>query len=344
MDSKREEYINKLIKEIYSYKREPKIAVNTIFFGGGTPSTLTPCQFSRITDAIKDSFIIENWLEFTIEANPKTLTKEKLSAYMDAGVNRLSIGLQSKNESELGILGRIHSFSDFVDSFKIARECGIKNISVDIMYAIPNQTYESLRETLESVIALSPEHISAYSLILEEGTKFYEIKDTLSLPNEEKELEMYTLIYKTLAKYGYNHYEISNYSKSGCECKHNLKYWRNQEYIGVGASAYSYFDGVRYGNTRNLDEYLSLSDFKPCESEVINLEQRRIEFIMLALRLSSGINLREYERLFDSDLYKDKHSVIDKLISLGYISLNEESLYLTERGFYLSNSIIAELI
>ncbi len=343
-DDKREEYLQRLIKEICGYKKEERIVIDTVFFGGGTPSLLTARQFSKITDAIKDTFLLKEDIEFTIEANPKTLTKEKLLAYIGNGVNRLSIGLQSKSASELGTLGRVHDYNDFLSSYTMARECGIKNISVDIMYALPGQTLGSIEDTLNSVIALTPEHISAYSLILEEGTPLFKIKDTLDLIDEEKEFEMYTLIYKTLAKNGYNHYEISNYAKRGFECKHNLKYWQDKEFIGVGLAAYSYFDGKRYGNTRDLHEYLTSYELKPCDVEIIDKEQRRTEFIMLSLRLSEGIDLALYKRLFDADLLKDRAEVIDRLVSLGYLKCDNGRLYLTDIGFYLSNSIIAELI
>ena len=251
----KEQYLKALESEIRSYT-ERNIAVDSIFIGGGTPSLLTPDEFGLITEAIKDSFDVLPDVEFTVEANPGTLNEEKLAAFVRCGVNRLSMGLQSIHENELKTLGRIHNFDDFKHSFTIARKIGINNINVDLMYGIPHQTIDSFSKTLESVCDLLPEHISLYGLIIEEGTPFYKMQRELPLPTEDTECDMYYFAAKYLRKLGYFHYEISNYAKAGMECQHNLKYWRCEEYIGVGLNAHSYLDSKRFYNSENADEYI----------------------------------------------------------------------------------------
>ena len=260
----RAQYISALLSELDLYSAS-KPRIDTVFFGGGTPSLLTPEEFSAICKKIGECFDRASEYEFTVEVNPKTLNEDKLRAFSEAGVNRLSIGLQTTHEHQLKSLGRIHTFEDFLNSYTMAREFGFDNISVDLMYGIPDQSTESFRETLVRVAELAPEHISVYGLILEEGTPFYEMRNSLNFPSEEEEEQMYYLASEILASYGYTHYEISNYAKHGRECKHNLKYWRDEEYVGVGLAAHSYLGGVRYSNTESMEEYLCgvvLPDFQ----------------------------------------------------------------------------------
>ena len=221
----RADYIDALILELDGYKREPRLTLDTLFFGGGTPSLLEPDEFNKLAQKIREVFDTSALSEFTLEANPKTLTREKLLAYREGGVNRISIGLQSIHEKELKNLGRIHSYNDFLESYKLVREVGIENVNVDIMYSIPDQTLESFLKTVDCVISLSPEHISAYSLILEEGTPLYMARDSLCLPSVESECRMYDALCERMASAGYVHYEISNYAKPSRECRHNLVYW-----------------------------------------------------------------------------------------------------------------------
>ena len=318
--------------------------LNSIFFGGGTPSLLTTNEFEKIVDAIKGSFMILPDCEFTIEANPKTLDEEKLRAFVECGVNRLSIGLQSIHENELKILGRIHSFDDFLESYKMARACGIENINIDLMYGIPEQTMDSFEETLHRIIDLNPEHISLYGLILEEGTPFYAIKDSLDLPAEDSECDMYYLAAKVLSSAGYSHYEISNYAKPEYHCRHNLKYWRCEEYIGVGLAAYSYFDGRRFANTDNTQEYLKSGWTKYDCQDVLSVADLAYEYVMLGLRLAEGFSPEEYKSRFSADFLEGRANIIDKFLRAGYITLKNGRIALTESGFYVSNSIINELI
>ena len=339
----REEYIDELCREIFSYKKK-NISIDSIFFGGGTPSLLTEEEFERITFAIKDSFDVLADCEFTLEANPKTLDKKKLDKYISCGVNRISIGLQSIHENEQKILGRIHDFDDFLESFHLARDSGINNINVDLMYGIPEQTSESFKKTLESVVSLSPEHISLYSLILEEGTPFFDNAESLALPDEDSDCDMYYIAAGYLRDKHYKHYEISNYAKPGFECRHNLKYWRDEEFIGVGVSAYSYFCGSRYGNSRKLDEYLSESKTNYVVSERIDDTSREFEYVMLRLRLAEGLSLADYEAKFGKDFYIGRERKIDELCMAGLLVVSDGRIMLTERGFYVSKFILTELL
>ena len=341
---KRALYLAELRREILSYKRAPKISVDTIFFGGGTPSFLENEEFLSICEAIFDSFDITLDKEFTVEVNPKTLTPEKIKAYVSCGVNRISIGMQTIHDNEYKILGRIHDFKDFINTYNMVRESGIINVNVDLMYGIPEQTEASLQKTLDAVIALRPNHISAYGLILEEGTPLFKNKDSFIFPSSDEEFEMYSKICKVLKKNGYSHYEISNYSLPGYECKHNLKYWHSNEYIGVGLAAYSYFLSERFGNTENLDAYLSQDSTKYSYREKIDKNTSMFEYVMLSLRLSEGFSLSEYKEKFGCDFLDSRKEIISKFVESEYAVLNGDRISLTEKGFYVSNAILTELI
>ena len=335
-------YVDALIEEIASYKREEPISVDTVFFGGGTPSLLSVSSFEKILSAIRQAFAIDCDAEITIEANPGTLTEEKLRAYKSAGVNRLSIGLQSIHENELKKLGRIHNYADFLEGYALARKVGFENISVDLMYGIPEQTVESFEKTLDEVIALSPEHISAYGLIVEEGTPFFDNQESLSLPDEDTECDMYELACKKLSLAGYMHYEISNYARAERQSRHNLHYWRSDEYVGVGVSAHSYFEGCRFSNSRDFAKYAE--SFKSVASVHSSPSDTAFEYAMLALRLSEGLSLAEYEVRFLHSFTEGKEEKIRRYISLGYMKLSDGRLSLTERGFYVSLAILSDLL
>ncbi len=343
-DEVRKKYISSLIKEIKSYIREEKITVDTIFFGGGTPSLLNPCEFESIVIAIRETLNVSANCEFTVEVNPKTVSVDKMLFLKSCGVNRVSIGLQTIHENERKILGRIHDCGDFEDAYSAVLESGISNVSVDVMYGIPEQTKESFLKTLKFVVNHNPSHISVYGLIIEEGTKFWDLRDRLSLPSEDDECEMYYSACEYLRKNGYSHYEISNYSKNGFESKHNLKYWRNENYIGVGIAAYSYFDGHRYGNTKNMCEYLSEDKAQYISDEVLDSESCSFEYAMLALRLREGIVLSEYKNKFGFDFGSSREHKIKEYIKYGYMMKTDDRLFLTEKGFYVSNTILAELL
>ena len=342
-------YVLALVREIGEYKREEKIPVDTVFIGGGTPSILSPSQLGKITSAINDTFDLTSLSEFTVEVNPRTADKEKLSSYRTLGVNRISIGLQSIHENELKMLGRNQSFEDFVAVYSSARDAGFTNISVDIMYGIPSQTKESLMETLSRVISLSPEHISLYSLILEEGTPIYENADSLAIPDDDTVFEMYSLVNSTLRENGYLHYEISNYARPGFSSLHNMKYWRLDDYIGVGISAHSFFEGERFYNPADRFDISTLTDYiNARRSRTFEDKAKRedilCEFVMLGLRTSFGISLSEYKKRFGECFITPRTAVIDELIKNGLAEISADRFYLTEQGMFVSNSIICELL
>ena len=337
----RRRYIDALIREIRGYKREEKLALNTVFFGGGTPSLLAPDELLEIMEAVRYAFHLCDDTEITVEVNPRTLTEEKLAAFVACGVNRISIGLQTIHENERLMLGRIHDYDDFKRCYSMVKAAGIDNISVDLMYGIPEQTHDSFKETLDAVIKLKPRHISCYGLIIEEGTPFYKNADSLSLPDEDAECDMYELAARLLAENGYVHYEISNYARPGYESRHNLKYWRLDEYIGVGLNAHSFFEGKRYFNTDALSDYIQDA---PREYTEVDSDYMAYDHVMLGLRLRSGISLSEYKKRFGRDLYASRRDTVDRLVRLGYMSFDGDRLALTERGFYVSNTILTELL
>ena len=336
----RSKYIASLKNEIESYVADEKIALDTIFFGGGTPSLLTAEEFSSIVDSVRKTFDIAGDAEFTVEVNPKTLTEEKLSCFVLNGVNRISVGLQSIHDNEQKKLGRVHNYKDFLDAISMVKAAGITNFNVDLMYGIPDQTIESFRKTIDAVAALKPTHISCYGLILEEGTPLFKMQNELDLPSEDDEVEMYEAASKMLSELGFSHYEISNYALPGFESKHNLKYWRCEEYIGVGVAAYSYLNGKRYGNLSDINEYLSKSE-KEYITEDADFEY---EFVMLGLRLHEGISLPEYKKRFGKDFFSEREALINSYIKRGYMRLIGDRLSLTEKGFYISNTILTDLL
>lgn len=338
----RSAYINKMCEEIESYK-DKEIAIDTIFFGGGTPTLLSPTEFSRIVKSIKNTFSVSDDVEFAMEANPGTTNRAKISELVKLGVNRFSIGLQSIHGNELKKLGRIHDFEDFKKAFNDMRAEGIANINVDLMYGIPEQTKETFRETLKKVTEISPEHLSVYGLILEEGTPFFDMKGELKLPSEDEECDMYSLASEFLSRNGYSHYEISNYAKPGFESKHNLKYWKDQEYIGVGVSAYSYFNGRRFGNTKSISDYIS-ADSPIAYDEPIDLNEEKYEYVMLALRLKDGFSSEDYKKRFGEDFISGREETIKEFVDRGYMSVCGDRIFLTESGFYVSNYILTELL
>ena len=338
-----DEYVDRLCKEISTYSGRTPHPLDTIYFGGGTPSLLSPTQMQRIVDAIEKSFVISENAERTLEANPGTLTREKTESFYALGFNRVSIGLQSIHEKEMKKLGRIHDYEDFLSSYKMLREMGFRNISVDLMYGIPYQTKESFLDTLRSVIALSPEHISAYGLMIEEGTPFYRERDSLPIPTLDDECDMYDMASRMLKDACYEHYEISNYAKAGFRSRHNSLYWDLGEYIGVGAAAHSFFDGVRYSNSENIKEYIFSYGIND-QGEKEPLSDLAYEYAMLKLRTKDGFSLVDYTERFGASFTYGKEDILKRLESEGLISLTDERIALTERGFYLSNSILVEIL
>ncbi len=353
-DSLIEGYVEALKKEIEDFDFS-KCNVTTIYLGGGTPSYIKEEYIKEILELLKEKLINNKvyWkdIEITIEVNPGTVTKEKLETYKEAGVNRLSIGLQSTNNSLLKQIGRIHKFEDFLDTYNLAKEVGFDNINVDLMIALPNQSIEDIKESLEKVVNLNPNHISVYSLIVEEGTLLEKQIDEgkMQLPSDEEERRMYWYVKNFLELHGYNHYEISNFSKKGKESKHNLNCWNQEEYIGFGLAAHSYIDGIRFCNTSNLEEYIdniknnSLDKNREIE-ERQEKEDKEKEFMMLGFRKIEGVDISKFkEKYQENPLYLFRKE-LDKLVSEGLIEVDLNSIRLTNKGLDLANLVFEEFI
>ena len=324
-----------LCRDIRSYRNLAEAyVVVSIFLGGGTPSVLTPAQIKDIFKSIKETFQLSGEAEITIEMNPGTVDKEKLRTYREVGINRLSIGLQSALDEELKKLGRIHTFEEFLDTYKLAREAGFHNINIDLMSAIPGQTVESYEHTLRTVAEIKPEHISAYSLIIEEGTPFYERygqgEHQEELPGEEDERRMYQMTKEILAQYGYERYEISNYAKKGYACRHNLGYWERAEYLGIGRGASSLMDNQRW--------------IQGEEKEEIDRQGQMEEFMFLGLRKMEGVSYAVFEKAFGCTIESVYHEVIQRMKEMGLMEDADGYLRLTERGIDLSNYVMSEFL
>lgn len=307
----RDRYVQALLMEIERYRGTETAdrKIKTLYIGGGTPSILSVDQLDCIMQKIKCTFNFCDDIEASMEMNPGTASKEKCRALYQMGINRLSIGLQSTNDMELKTLGRIHSYEDFLNTYTWCREAGFQNINVDLMAALPYQIVESYTTGLRKIIRLAPEHISAYSLILEEGTPFYQKYNSgcYPLPDEEQERLMYRETEQILAQAGYERYEISNYAKKGYACRHNLVYWQGGDYLGLGLGSSSYMDGVRFHNTTDLDTYVNQGAYVE-DREELSVQAKMEEFMFLGLRVMAGVSGTEFEKRFGKtmeDVYGD---------------------------------------
>ncbi len=315
--------------------------VTSVFFGGGTPSLLAGVQLEGILEEVRGCFCLKEDGEITVECNPGTLTRDKLLAYQRAGVNRLSLGLQSADNEELALLGRIHTYEEFLEGYSLAREMGFHNLNVDLMSALPGQTRESWKSTLQKVLSLGPEHISAYSLMVEEGTPFYERYGPGGqleklLPDEDAERQMYYDTRDILKAVGYERYEISNYARPGFACRHNLGYWERRDYLGLGLGAASLVDGVRFRNSRSLSEYLA-GDTKAQEAERLTRREELEETMFLGLRKTEGVKLT-------GELLEAYEDVFARLRQQGLLLWEEGRVRLTDLGFDVSNYALAEFL
>lgn len=343
--TRQEAYIKALLHEIRSLPHIPNHEVVSLFFGGGTPSLLDACLIEEIISNLKEKFLFSPEAEISLEANPGTLMKEKLKVYRKAGVNRLSIGLQSADNEELNALGRIYTFEEFLEGYFLAREEGFFNINVDLMCAIPGQSYEGWIRNLRTAAELKPEHISAYSLIIEEGTPFAQRK--LELPDEDTEYRMYEDTEKVLREYGFHQYEISNYAKNGFECLHNLGYWKRTEYLGLGLGAASLLAGMRFSNTRDMEEYLACSrNAEQIRKDVQLLTKREEmeEFMFLGLRMTKGIREGDFMACFGVSLRERYGAVLDKYRKTGFMEYEDGYWRFTRKGIHVSNVILAEFL
>lgn len=373
------QYVNCLIEEIRQFDLAEDYVVSTIFFGGGTPSVLEGSEIMRIMQAIRERFPdIREDAEITIECNPGTLTEEKLQIYQKAGINRLSLGLQSADQEELKLLGRIHTYNQFKENFYLARRIGFANINVDLMSALPGQSEESWQETLRFVCDLEPEHISAYSLIVEEGTPLYEeygemcadlekygdyasmpkrlqtkYEGCKCLPDEETDRNMYHHTKTTLAKLGYERYEISNYARPGYACRHNIGYWTGVEYLGLGLGASSLVGGKRFQVTADLNRYLVFTKEELAagaqyeEIHELSRQERMEEFMFLGLRLTGGVRTAEFERRFGVAMEAVYGEVIERLLKEGLLEASiqtDSHIRLTEYGLDVSTYALAEFL
>ena len=334
-------YTKALIEEIEAFSPKARgYTVDTVFFGGGTPTIMPLFDIEAILEAVRRCFCFHPEAEITLEANPASAEKEKLSLLRALGFNRISVGVQSFLDEELKALGRVHTAAQAKVFLKDVREAGFQNVNIDLMYGIPHQTPESFQKTLREALSYSPEHISAYSLIIEEGTPFFEQCDTLPLPSEDEEVLLHSELCKILAGAGYRHYEISNFARDGYASRHNLRYWRCEEYLGFGAAAYSFFKGARYGNVRDVGKYMKDPTHAVFEKEILSEEALAYEYIMLHLRTSEGLSLDTYERRFGVKLKQRYKEEISRFRALGWVKDSEEYLSLTEEGMRFSNTVL----
>ncbi len=340
---KRGKYVDALLAEIESAP-DTDAPVFSLFFGGGTPFLMEISDFQRIIDRLKCKYNFAENAEITVEANPAAASREKLKSLRALGVNRLSIGVQSFRDAELSLLGRIHTAHDAERFYFDAREAGFKNINIDLIYAVPGQTAETLSETLNTVLSLSPEHISAYGLILEEGTDFYRRRQDLAFSSPDDEAALYDTVVSRLSAAGYRHYEISNYARPGYECVQNMGYWQSRPYLGFGASAFSCFGGKRYGNTRELDRYVASPTNAVAETEEMTPENTVYDYVMLALRTADGIVDAEFEKSFGYSFIERHKSYLERCATGGYLSLSDGRVSLTDKGMYVSDAILTEIL
>ena len=350
-------YVAALQKELAFYGAKYKDRrITTIFIGGGTPSWLKEDYMQAIMETVYHYFSVEQDAEITIECNPGTITEHKFEVYRRIGINRLSIGLQSVHNEELKILGRIHTFEQFLKTYDMARKHGFSNINIDLMSSLPGQTPEIFCDSLYQVLKLKPEHISAYSLIIEKGTPFYELyrfdavrqeagMQTVSLPTEEEEYQTTKMTQHILKEAGYHWYEVSNFAKPGYECRHNIGYWKRVDYLGVGLGASSLIDNVRYSNTRDLYTYLSVpADSLHETAEQITRNGQMEEFMFLGLRMRDGFYRDEFTQAFGIPIEAVYGDALNHLQQEELLLKREGRIYLTDKGMDLNNYVVAQFM
>ncbi len=320
--------------------------VDTVYLGGGTPTLLSPEEIGQILDVVRTEYALESDAEITAECNPVTHAAGMMEGLVAAGINRLSIGLQSTHDEELRLLGRPHDHAAFLDTYRAARQAGIDNISVDLMFGIPAQTTQSFGETLRTVIDLAPDHISAYGLRIEEGTPFYRMQKELPLPDEDTEADLADLAAELLTKAGYEHYEISNYAKPGRRSRHNMRYWLGADYLGFGPGAHSYLRGVRFDTAPDRLAYVShvengrFAALRQHTERIVGKEQID-EYVMLRMRLFDGIELADFSHRFGTDFEKE-YGDTSALEAAGYLLRTPERIAFTERGMRVSNAVLSD--
>ncbi len=338
-------YVQALCREINAYRGRFSVGASSLFLGGGTPSILEPKLLEKIMDALSGSFSFVENPEISIEANPGTVTLERLRAYREMGISRISFGLQSAKNEELRTLGRIHTYEEFLESYDMARKAGFDNINVDLMSGIPSQTVEGWQWNLIQVMELEPEHISAYSLIVEKGTPFAQRE--LNLPGEEEEREMYESTATILGQKGYVQYEISNYALPGRACAHNLGYWARDDYLGLGLGAASMVNNQRWNNTDSLEEYRAGAGepqgLRVCQEDLSVPEQME-ETMILGLRRMEGVWRKDFRETYGIEMEEIYGDAIRRLVKLGLLSDDGQRIFLTRPGISLSNQVFVEFM
>jgi len=349
-DNQISSYISALYQEITAYsKKFKKSNIKTIYLGGGTPTILSGIQICNILEFCKDKFTIDKNAEITIEANPGTLDGKKLKLLIKSGINRLSLGGQSFNDLFLEKLGRIHNTQEIIDSYYLAREAGFNNINIDIMFALPDQTTEDLQDTLKKAVFLKSDHLSLYNLTIKPGTEYYKDykRGKLNLPTEDEDFDMYSWAINYLEENGFEHYEIANFARPHKRSMHNLIYWQNKPYLGIGAGAYSFIRGYRYMNYENPARYVKevMSGKLPVDNgEKISLRKRMIETIILGLRTKDGVGYKKYKTRFGVDLNDTFPQQINKLVTLELLQKDNCKIKLTRKGIFLANTVFREFI
>lgn len=349
-DNQISSYISALYQEITTYsKKLKKSNIKTIYLGGGTPTILSGVQIYDILEFCKSKFTIDKDAEITIEANPGTLDGEKIKLLIESGINRLSLGAQSFNNLFLKKLGRIHNTQDIIDSYYLAREKGFSNINIDIMFALPEQTTEDLQITLKKAISLKPDHLSLYNLTIKPGTEYYKKykKGKLKLPTEDEEFDMYNWAIKFLEESGFEHYEIANFARPYKRSMHNLIYWQNKPYLGIGAGAYSFIKGYRYMNYESPARYVKemMSGKLPVDNgEKLSLRKRMIETIILGLRTKDGVGYKKFKTRFGVNLNDIFFKQVNKLVNLALLEKGDCKIKLTKKGIFLANTVFREFV
>ena len=349
-DNQISSYISALYQEIATYsKKLKKSNIKTIYLGGGTPTILSGTQIFNMLEFCKDKFTIDKNAEITIEANPGTLDGEKINMLLESRINRLSLGAQSFNNLFLKKLGRIHNTQEIIDSYYLAREAGFNNINIDIMFALPEQTTEDLQATLKKAVSLKPDHLSLYNLTIKPGTEYYKEykRGKLKLPTEDEEFDMYSWAINYLEENGFEHYEIANFACPHKRSEHNLIYWQNKPYLGIGAGAFSFIRGYRYMNYENPARYIKeiMSGKLPIDNgEKLSLRKRMIETVILGLRTKDGVSYKKYKSRFGVDLNDIFPQQITKLVNLELLQKDDCKIKLTRRGIFLANTVFREFV
>ncbi len=349
-EEKQEEYIEAVIQELTA-KAKPEYQITTIYIGGGTPSYLPLGGIKRVMQKVREQYNVLKEAEITIEVNPGTVTKEKLEEYLSVGINRISIGLQETDNLLLQTIGRIHTYEEFLENYMLAKEAGFQNINVDLMIGLPGQNLENIKKSVSNIIALNPEHVSVYSLILEEGTPLNSKieKGELTLPEEELERMEYWYVKNKLELAGYKHYEISNFAKPKKESKHNTSCWKQEEYLGIGLAAHSYIDGVRFSNIENLEEYLQNAKQKQWGKnkiiqEMQTIEDKQKEYMLLGLRMLKGVSIQEFKAKYGNNPIYLYRNALQKLVEEKLITIDLDTIKLTNKGLDLANIVWEEFI